>query len=228
MCSWCVLAQNKPVRASASSVKASSVKASSVKMPSSAKCHICNKLGRRGWQRGFCRTHALQRNCRPFVAMQQTKIEELRNSKCKVCHKFARRGWQHGYCRVHALQEGYSPSSSPQRIEVEVTLKTNTSEAKQRITSKTSQWQIMAKMDRKQRRQEEAELEAELERTQAEVQRVEEHQTRILRKRALGLIITETHFDECTTLPEQQVTCSWYKGHFHQKEYDRECYCISS
>ena len=192
------------------------------------KCHMCGKLGRRGWQSGFCRTHALQRDCRPHMTMQQTKSEEHRNVKCKVCHKFARRGWQHGYCRIHALQEGYSPSSSPRRIEVEVKLKTNTSKGKQRITSKTSEWQIMAKMDMKQRRQEEAELEAELELARAEVQRVAEHQTHVLRIRALGLIITETHFDECPTLPEQQVTCSWYKGHFDGKEYDRECYCISS
>lgn len=185
---------------------------------------MCDKPGRRGWQNGFCRTHALQRGCGPHHrTMQNTaEREEQRNGKCKLCHKFARRGWQHGYCRAHALQEGYSPSSSPPKEAVE--LKSNTSKGCQRITSKQSAWQIMAKMDMKQRRQEETELEVAL----AEVQKSKEHQSRLLRTLAFGVIVTETHFDKCPTLPEQQLTCSWYKGHYDRKEFFRQCYCISS
>ena len=134
--------------------------------PRHLKCHMCNKFGRRGWQHGFCRRHALQRTCRPHLTMQTTG--------------------------------GKDDEKDPP-----LELKSNLfKEGKPRITSKKSLWQIMAEMDLKRRRLEEAAEEL----AQAEFQtKAEETRTHWRTLKEHGLSITETHWDEFTTSPEQQV-----------------------
>ena len=74
-------------------------------------------------------------------------------------------------------------------------------EGKPRITSKKSLWQIMAEMDLKRRRLEEAA--EELARAEFQTTAEETRTWRTLKEH--GLSITETHWDEFTTSPEQQV-----------------------
>ena len=76
-CALCAQASQATITFSLLGVRAMATSEKQMERPgkdfNKAKCHMCDKLGRRGWQRGFCREHALQEGCSPSSSRSEVE-----------------------------------------------------------------------------------------------------------------------------------------------------------